>query len=144
MSDDGTIGLGNRFERMEGTLARIEAKLDTKVDVTDFARLERRLEAIEGGTTPLGQWFLREYESVKSRLGELENKGSRNAREAEELAHALEIKVNELSADHERRSAIVQNTAAREVKGYQRWMLMLGFVAGGSALFNVLQVVGVI
>ena len=81
--DTGALPASGRFARMEDALARIEGKLDQKVDVKDFARLEGRMSALETTiadamsgktTTALSQLYLQQFESMKKSIETLEDK----------------------------------------------------------------------
>lgn len=79
--DTGALGPSGRFARMEGALERIESKLDQKVDVKDFARLEGRLGALEVSiadamsgktTTALGALYMQQFTDMKASIEKLE------------------------------------------------------------------------
>lgn len=132
--DIGGLSSGQRFDRVEAALTRIEAKLDTKADRTELAVALARLEAVEQGTHPLARLYLRDFEDLQRRVDTLEERGSRNAREAVEEVRVLHEKVDRLDRASDSRTAIVKAETEKATGRYR----LLGAVVGLAAIANTI------
>ena len=70
--DSGTISPAGRFARMEASLDRIEAKLDSKADVADVVALTARVGVLEAVGSPEAQEALKTVKAVQEHLNDLE------------------------------------------------------------------------
>lgn len=97
-SNGGSLDSKGRFERMEEALLRIETKLDRKVDMREFDRLEERLNILETGSTPYAKSLIAQFERAVNDIESLKLLGSNNAQEAIRDIHLIDGRVKSLEA----------------------------------------------
>jgi hypothetical protein len=97
-TNGGSLDSKGRFERMEEALLRIEVKLDRKVDMREFDRLEERLNIIETGATPYAKSLIAQFERAMGDIEHLKLLGSANAQEAVKGVHDIDSRVSTLEA----------------------------------------------
>lgn len=70
--ENGTLSPKGRFERMENSLQRIEAKLDAKAEAAEFHVLEGQVQALQVLGSASAQEALRESRELDRRVRSLE------------------------------------------------------------------------
>lgn len=120
-TNGGSLDSKGRFERMEEALLRIEIKLDRKVDMREFDRLEERLNIIETGATPYAKSLIAQFERAMSDIESLKLSGSSNAQEAVKDVHGLEARVVTLEAATMTQAAVSQMNT-RTISN-RRWLI---------------------
>lgn len=78
MSDEATIPIAGRFQRIENTLARIEEKLDLKANLAEVSRIDSRVLALENGTSPYSERLIRDFFETKQIVTTLQLENSKN------------------------------------------------------------------
>lgn len=96
----GALTPGDRFDRLELTLSRIEYKLDSKADRSDLALLQADVR-------------------------DLQDRGSRNAQEAVLLTHELEKRVQGLEANSVLQANLAANARGRLDSRTKNWGILL-------------------
>lgn len=127
-SNGGSLDSKGRFERMEEALLRIELKLDRKVDMREFDRLEERMNILETGATPYAKSLIAQFERAVSDIESLKLLGSANAQEAIKDVHNLEARVVTLEAATMTQEAVSQMNV-RTISN-RRWLIGMAVTVG--------------
>lgn len=135
MESTGGLTPGGRFDRMEGTLVRIEDKLDRKADLRDLVHLDARVVSLEAGETPVGKILIEQFREVREEVRTLHDRGSPQAQEALRVVHDLQTQVAVLEKGKEGDAAVIK--AARE-RALWRWRVYGAALAIGDILAVVL------
>lgn len=129
-TDSGSISAGGRFDRIEQTLTRIELKLDSKVDNSDFAALRQRVEIMENGETPMARFVMKQFEDVQQRLNDIVLHGSSQAQEAIHQIEGVKKDVEVLRFESQSGRALMSNKHANQNRSYKLWAIIVsGLVA---------------
>lgn len=127
-NNGGSLDSRGRFERMEDALLRIEEKLDRKVDMRDFDRLQERLTIIETGATPYAKSLIAQFERAMADIESLKLLGSHNAQAAVQEVHLLDGRVSVLEAASLSQEAVAQLTA-RTISN-RKWIIGMACTIG--------------
>lgn len=130
---DGVLGLGDRFTRLEQTLDRIEKKLDTKVDITDFVALTHRVDLVESGETPLAKFLMKQFDDVQTRLNDLVLHGSTQAQDANAQIKQVEKDVEVLRFESQSGRALMSTKQHASERSMRVW----GIVLSAAVVLNV-------
>jgi hypothetical protein len=120
-TNGGSLDSKGRFERMEEALLRIEVKLDRKVDMREFDRLEERLNIIETGATPYAKSLIAQFERAMGDIEHLKLLGSANAQEAVKGVHDIDSRVSTLEAATMTQTAVAAMNS-RTISN-RRWLI---------------------
>jgi hypothetical protein len=132
-TDSGSISAGGRFDRIEQTLTRIELKLDSKVDNSDFAALRQRVEVMENGESPMARFVMKQFEDVQARVNEITLHGSAQAQEATAAIKAVEKDVEVLRFESQSGRALMSNKHANQNRNIKLWAILVSAIAAASA-----------
>lgn len=135
----GGITPGGRFDRMEGSLTRIEAKLDSKVGQEEFRPVLRRVELLEAGETPLGKVLLTQFTGMQQQLSELLLHGSQNAQAAGRRVGELETKVAGLAKSQEAQETLTAERRDRDSWRFRAAEILLSVVSVSALVVGVLN-----
>lgn len=137
-TNGGSLDSKGRFERMEDALLRIETKLDRKVDMREFDRLEERMNVIETGATPYAKSLIAQFERAMSDIEQLKLLGSTNAQEAVKGVHDIDSRVSTLEAATMTQTAI----AAMNVRtiSNRRWLIGMTVTVGLGTIGILLDI----
>lgn len=127
-TDSGAITAAGRFERMEQTLTRIELKLDSKVDNTEFASLRQRVEVMENGETPMARFVMKQFEDVQQRVSDITLHGSAQAQEANAAIKAVEKDVEVLRFESQSSRALMSNKHNNQSRNIKLWAIAISAV----------------
>jgi hypothetical protein len=117
--EDGTVGLGERFAKVEALLERIDTKLDKKVDVEVFMQWTHRVELLESGDTPVGKFWLEQFRKTQDDVRDLRDHGSTNAREAVKEIAVLRADVSALKQEGSNARAVLHDKQSHLNRSYR-------------------------